>query len=65
MTVAAYFAGELKTAYVEPVAVGDLLPSLPVFLGPGFYVPAPLEGTYRTTWQKCPAGLREYVEHPE
>jgi hypothetical protein len=62
LTVAAYFAGELKTAYVEPVAVGDLLPSLPIFLGPDFYVPAPLEATYQATWQKCPRGLREFVE---
>lgn len=64
LTVAAYFAGERKTAYVEPVGVGDELPSLPIFLTPDIYVPAPLEETYQTTWEKCPAALREYVENP-
>lgn len=65
LTVAAYSAGELKTAYVEPVAVGDPLPGLPIFLDPRVYVPAPLEATYQTTWEKCPAVLREAIESPE
>lgn len=62
LTVAAYSAGEPTTAYVEPVAVGDPLPALPIFLDPRTYVPAPLEPTYQTTWAKCPAVLREAVE---
>jgi hypothetical protein len=61
LTIAAYFAGVPLTAYVEPVAVGDRLPELPVFLDAGTYVPAPLETTYETTWDKCPAALREIV----
>ena len=64
LTVVSYAAGPLKTAYVEPVGVGDLLPALPLFLTPDVYVPAPLEETYRTTWQVCPAPLREAVEGP-
>jgi hypothetical protein len=64
LTVAAYSASEPKTAYVEPVAVGDPLPALPIFLAPGIYVPAPLEATYQTSWAKCPEILREAVEHP-
>src|SRR2546421_62415 len=32
LTVASYLAGEIPTAYVEPVGVGDALPSLPIFL---------------------------------
>ncbi len=63
LTVAAYYAGVPKRAYVDPVAVGDLLPSPPIFLDAGFYVPAPLETTYQTTWQECPAEVREIVEH--
>src|SRR5205085_663848 len=62
LTVAAYAAGMPITAYVEPIAVGDALPSLPIFLEPGLYVPAPLEETYQITWSKCPAELREAVE---
>jgi hypothetical protein len=61
LTVAAYCAQETKTAYVEPVAVGDELPSLPVFLDAGTYVRAPLEPTYATAWANCPQVLREIV----
>ena len=63
LTVAAYAAGERITAYVEPVAVGDPLPALPIFLDRGTYVPAPLESTYQSTWAKCPKPLREVVEN--
>jgi len=65
LTVAAYSAGDPKRAYVEPVAVGDPLPGLPIFLDPDTYVPAPLEATYQATWAKCPDALREAVENPE
>lgn len=61
LTVAAYDASDPKTAYVEPVAVGDVLPDLPIFLSPGLYVLAPLESSYQTTWSKCPEILREVV----
>jgi len=62
LTVAAYSAGEPRMAYVEPVAVGDPLPELPIFLDPQTYVRAPLEKTYQQTWAKCPAVVRELVE---
>ena len=65
LTVASYCAGELKTAYVDPVAVGSVLPSSPIFLTPDTYVPAPLEETYQTTWEKCPRAMKEVVEQPE
>jgi hypothetical protein len=65
LTIAAYMAGELKRAYVEPVGVGDVLPSLPIFLDQRIYVPAPLETTYQSTWSKCPAPMRELVEKRE
>jgi hypothetical protein len=64
LTVAAYCAGELKTAYVEPVAVGDRLPDSPIFLDERTYVLAPLEATYQATWDKCPDALKEAVESP-
>jgi hypothetical protein len=63
LTVAAY-AADPPTAYVDPVAVGDPLPALPIFLGPGLYVPAPLEPTYQATWAECPDVVRELVEDP-
>lgn len=62
LTVAAYCAGLPHTAYVEPVAVGDPLPPLPIFLDPDTYVPAPLEETYQTAWSKSPSIVTELVE---
>lgn len=61
LTVAAYRAAPTKTAYVEPVAVGDELPSLPIFLTEDDYIPAPLEETYRASWAAYPADLKELL----
>ncbi len=61
LTLAAYEVGEFKTAYVEPVAVGDTLPDMPLFLNPGFYIPAPVEATYLSAWESCPRPFRELV----
>lgn len=61
LTLAAYVCGSVKTAYVEPVGIGDELPEMPLFLTPGRYVPTPLSGTYETTWNVCPQPLKEAV----
>jgi hypothetical protein len=45
-------------AYVEPVAVGDALPDMPLFLTPDRYVPCPLEAAYQATWAVFPPALR-------
>ncbi len=50
-----------EIAYVEPIAVGDILPDMPLFLEPDRYVPARLEATYQATWDVCPAPLKEAV----
>jgi hypothetical protein len=62
LTVVAYNAAEPITAYVEPLSVGDQLPSLPIFLEWGTYVPAPLEETYQATWSELPDAVQEYVQ---
>lgn len=63
LTVAAYQATPAKIAYVEPVAVGDNLPSLPIFLTEeADYIPAPLEATYRASWAVFPADFKELLE---
>ncbi len=65
LTLAAYTVGATATvAYVEPVAVGDTLPDMPVFLTPDRYVPCPLETTYQTAWEQFPAPLRGPLESP-
>ena len=62
LTVAAYDAGPPPVAYVEFVAVGDQVPDMPIFLKPGFYVPAPLEATYQSTWEHFPASLKGLLD---
>ena len=57
-------AGTETVAYVEPVAVGDVLPDMPVFLTPDHYVPCPLEATYQTAWEQFPTPLKGPLESP-
>ncbi|MGC8642819.1 MAG: DUF4058 family protein [Isosphaeraceae bacterium] len=65
LTLASYDAGPPPAAYVEPIAVGDTLPNMPLFLKPDFYIPAPLETTYRTTWDEFfPAPMKRLLEAP-
>lgn len=64
LTLAAYSAGVPKTSYVQPVAVGDSLPDMPVFLDSATYILAPLEPTYLATWETCPQPLRELIARP-
>ena len=66
LTLAAYDAGPPEVvAYVEPVTVGDILPDMPLFLRPEYYVPAPLEATYRTNWGDFPAALKGLLDAPQ
>jgi Protein of unknown function (DUF4058) len=66
LTLAAYDAGPPPAAYVEFVAVGDTLPDMPLFLKPEFYVRAPLEETYRITWDDFfPAPMKKLLEDPD
>jgi hypothetical protein len=62
LTLAAYAAGTEVVAYVEPVAVGDVLPAMPIFLLPEHYVPCPLEATYQATWSVFPTVLKGPLE---
>jgi hypothetical protein len=64
LTLAAYDAGPPRVAYVDPVAVGDVLPAMPLFLKPEVYVPAPLEATYQASWNVFPAALKGLLESP-
>jgi hypothetical protein len=64
LTLAAYSAGPVKTAYVEPIAVGDVLPDMPLFLDPESYVEVPLEATYQAAWRGVPRRWRGALEVP-
>jgi hypothetical protein len=60
--LASYETGGIRAAYVEPVAVGDLLPDMPLFLTNDLHVLVPLEPTYRATWDASPEEMRVAVE---
>jgi hypothetical protein len=55
LTCVSYVGGAGAEAFVEPVAVGDALPPMPLFLTPDVYVSVPLEATYRSAWEGMPA----------
>jgi len=61
LTLVSYCSGFPRTAFIEPLAVGDKLPEMPVFLDIETYVRIPLEETYAATWKLCPEELRDDV----
>jgi hypothetical protein len=63
-TIVSYQAGEVPTAYVEPIALGEPLPDRPLFLDEVDYVSVPLEETYQSTWNGLPVQVRELLEPP-
>jgi hypothetical protein len=62
LTLASYEAVAPPKAYVEPVAVGDVLPDMPLFLAPGGHVQVPLEKTYLAAWEGVPARWRKVLD---
>jgi hypothetical protein len=61
LTLAALDAGSTREIHVEPIAVGDVLTEMPLFLKPGAYIYAPLELSYNTTWKKFPAPMKKLL----
>ena len=53
-----YETGGVRAAYVEPVAVGDQLPDMPLFLTNDLHIMVPLERTYQATWEASPEEMR-------
>ncbi len=60
--LASYEVGLVRKAYIEPVAVGDTLPDMPLFLATGCHIRVPLEPTYQATWDASPEEMRVAVE---
>lgn len=63
LTLAAYEAGLSVTAYVEPIAVGDSLPDMPLFLEPGCHIRLPLNTTYEAAFDAVPRRWRRVLEN--
>jgi hypothetical protein len=61
-TLVSYESGDDRIAYIEPIAIGDLLREMPLFLSSGLHVPVPLESTYVATWNVTPEEFRRAVE---
>ncbi|MBC8873886.1 MAG: DUF4058 family protein [Planctomycetes bacterium] len=59
LTLVAYPAGEVKKAYVEPVATGGTLPDMPLFLAPDHYILVPLEASYQDAFEAVPKRWQE------
>ena len=62
LTLAAYSAGVTPVAYVEPIAVGQDLPEMPLFLSLDRYINVPLEPTYRSAYEGVPERWRRVIE---
>lgn len=62
LTLASYQCKPTKTAYVEPVAVADRLPDMPLFLHEEWHIPTPLEETYQTAWGVMPPPIKRLFE---
>jgi hypothetical protein len=60
--LASYEMGSVRAAHLEPVAVGDRLPAMPLFLVQGMHILVPLEPTYMSTWDASPEEMRIAVE---
>jgi hypothetical protein len=64
LTLVSYESGSSAAVYLDIVAVGDVLPDMPLFLAPESYVMAPLEATYQETWRLFPAPHKRLLELP-
>jgi len=62
LTLVAYCAGEVKQAFIEPVAPGNPLPDMPLFYEPDRYVPVPLETSYQAAFEAVPKRWQKQLE---
>lgn len=60
--LASYKTGTERIAFVEPIAVGDALPAMPLYLSARYHIQVPLEPSYQAAWDAGPAEFRRAVE---
>lgn len=63
--LASYSAGALPKAYVEPLAIGSILPEMPLFLEEDWYITVPLESTYGEAYRSVSGRWRRVIEGSE
>jgi hypothetical protein len=64
LALVAYESDLQPAAYIAPVAVGEALPLMPLFLGPGKFVEVPLERWYQAAWEDVPRRWKAVLESP-
>lgn len=64
LTLASYAAGPPVEIYLEHLAVGGVLPDMPLFLTPDRYINVPLQMTYQAAYRGMPAFWRDVLEQP-
>jgi hypothetical protein len=62
LTLVAYECDLTTRAYIEPMAVGEQLPDMPLFVEPNRHVRVPLEPTYQTAFANMPRRWRKVLE---
>jgi hypothetical protein len=64
LTLVSYDAGSTCRAYIQPVAVGEVMPHMPLFLEPGAYINVPLESTYMAAFDGISRRTRDTLNAP-
>jgi hypothetical protein len=64
LTLVAYECDLIIRSYVVPVALGDVLPDMPLFLEPQKVVEVPLEASYTAAFAEVPRRWRRVLEAP-
>jgi hypothetical protein len=62
LTLVSYECEQATEAYLEPIAVGDVLPNMPLFLEAKRYIMVPLENTYMTAFEAFPRRWRDVLQ---
>lgn len=62
LTLVAYESALTVRAFVQPLAIGDALIDMPLYLEPDGYVLVPLESTYDRAFEALPKRWRSVVE---
>jgi hypothetical protein len=62
LTFASYECEFTTRAYIEPVAVGDTLPEMALFVEPNEAILVPLEATYQASYAVLPRRWRDVLD---
>lgn len=62
LTLVGYESAVTVRAFVQPLAIGESLIDMPLYLKPGGYVLVPLESTYARAFEALPKRWRSVVE---